>query len=226
MGDRPSLMLLCGVGEDEAIWTPVAKALADVADCRSFVGQGNSVEAMAADLLARTEGPIAIAGHSLGGYVALAVHRAAPERVTRLALINSTAAPDDDRARSGRQKLIDLIGRDGFPAVIRRLVPGLAALPVAMDPAAMLARAGENRFVRDLRVAMHRPDGRAGLAAISVPLLVIGGERDTIVPVEHSIEIADAVTHANLLILPDSGHLAPVEAPAAVVDALRDWLAI
>lgn len=223
MAERQTLVLLCGIGEDEQVWAPVAAALADIADCRPMVAEGESIAAMAADVVARTRGPIAVVGHSLGGYVAMAVQRAAPERVTRLALLNTSALPEDATALTGRGKLIDRIARDGFAEVVRLIAPALGN--ASIDTMAMLLRTGPNRFVRDQRAAMTRPDARAGLAAIAVPLLVIGGAQDAVIPAARSAEIAAIVPGAALVILPDAGHVSPLEAPVPVADALCDWLA-
>ncbi|MET0370381.1 MAG: alpha/beta fold hydrolase [Sphingobium sp.] len=225
MADRQTLLLLCGIGEDEAIWTLVADALAASADCHALVPRGDGIEPMALDVLARFGGPIAVAGHSLGGYVAMAMQRAAPARITRIALLNSSARPEDEAARSARLAAIDRIGAIGFVPVARRMAAALAALPTAIDPAAMLLRGGAERFVREQHAAIGRPDARTGLAGLAIPLLVVGGGQDRIVPPDRSVEIAAAVPHADLVLLPDCGHLSPVEAPDAVITAMRGWLA-
>ncbi|MDO7842293.1 alpha/beta fold hydrolase [Sphingomonas immobilis] len=224
MADRQPLVLLSGVGGDEAVWEPLVRALADVADCRPMVAAGDSIAAMADDILARCDGPFALAGHSLGGYVALAIQRAAPARVTRLALLNTSAQADDADARANREKVIARIARDGFDAVVRLMAPATTASPMA-EAAAMLLRSGGERFVREQRAAMTRPDALPGLSALAVPLLVVGSARDAIIPAARSVEIADAVPGATLVMLPDAGHLAPLEAPAAVAAAMRAWLA-
>lgn len=225
MADRQALVLICGIGEDEATWEPVVAALGEIADCLPMVAGGDSIEAMADDILARIDGNFAVAGHSLGGYVALCLQRIAPDRVTRLALLNTSARPDDAATAANRRKLIARIARDGYPAVVRAITPMLSAKPSPAEAATMLLRTGETRFVREQRAAMLRPDARPALAAITVPLLVIGGARDQVIPVARSVEIATAVPGATLVTLPGSGHMSPVEAPAAVAMALLDWLA-
>lgn len=226
MAERQTLLLLCGIGEDEAVWVEVAEALANVAEIHPIIPDGDSVEAMAADILAQFDGPLAVAGHSLGGYVALAMQRAAPARVERIALLNSSARPDDRQARIARQALIDRVGRDGFETVVALLARTLAALPTAINPAAMLLRNGEARFVRQQRAAMARPDARPGLYGVAIPMLVMGAGRDRIVPHDRSAEIAAIVPGARLILLPESGHLSPIEASAAVAAAMRAWLAV
>lgn len=223
MADRQRLVLICGIGEDEALWHPVMVALGDIADCLPMIAGGDSIEAMADDILARIKGSFAVAGHSLGGYVALRLQHIAPGRVTRLSLLNTSARPDDPATGAKRLKLIERIMRDGYVAMVQAISPALSAQP---SPAvvAMMLRTGETRFVREQRAVMHRPDARPTLAAITVPLLVIGAAFDHVIPVSGSIEIAAAVLGSTLITLPGCGHMSPLEAPAAVAAALRDWL--
>jgi pimeloyl-ACP methyl ester carboxylesterase len=227
MADRQTLILLCGIAGDAESWAEVATLLRDAADCRIMVATGDGIAAMADDILSRTTGAIAVAGHSLGGYVALAVQRADPARVTRLALVNSSAAPDDDDARAGRLKAIEAVEARGYPAIVARLAPALLHSDSQIDLARvqpMLLRAGPARFVSEQRAAMNRPDARPALAALQIPVLVIGAEGDRIVSPARSVEIATAVTGATLVMLTASGHLSPMEEPARVADALRLWL--
>jgi pimeloyl-ACP methyl ester carboxylesterase len=227
MADRQTLILLCGIAGDAESWSEVATLLSNVADCHPMVATGDSIAAMADDILARTTGPIAVAGHSLGGYVALAVQRADPSRVTRLALINSSAAPDDDDARAARLQTIDAVARHGYDTIVRRLTPALVHPDSQIDLGqveAMLLRAEPERFVREQRAAMARPDARPALASTRVPILAIGADADRIVASARSIEIAEIVRHATLVILTASGHLSPMEEPVRVADALRVWL--
>lgn len=228
MAERQALLLLCGIGEDEAVWAPLMSRLDGIANCRPMVATGDSIDAMAVDILARAEGRVAVAGHSLGGYVAMAAQRAAPARVARLALLNSSALPDDAATRQNRRRLIARAARDGFPTMVRAMVPALVAAQdraATSDAEAMLLRTGEERFAREQRAAMTRPDARQALAAINIPVLVIGAARDQVVAPARSHEIAAAVAGATLVMLPDAGHLAPIEAPGAIAAAMRAWLA-
>jgi pimeloyl-ACP methyl ester carboxylesterase len=231
VADLAALVLLCGIGEDEEVWADVAALLADEAACAILLPQGDSIGAMADDVLARAPARFAIAGHSMGGYVALAVQHAAPDRVTRLALLNSSPDPEDEAARGARERLIESIEADGYAAVVRRLARALVH-PDMRDDAprtarieAMLQRAGRDRFVREQRAAMARPNGRPALAAARVPMLAIGSYGDRIVAPMHSEEIAATASDAVLVMLDRSGHLSPLDEPQAVAAAMRRWLA-
>lgn len=222
-------MLLCGIAGDTESWSDVAALLEGDADCRIMVATGDSIAAMADDILARTTGPIAVAGHSLGGYVALAVQRADPTRVTRLALINSSAAPDDVDARAARLQTIEAVKTRGYEAVVRRLAPALPFAASDFDLVrveAMLLRAGADRFVREQRAAMVRPDARPALSSARIPVLAIGAEADRIVDPARSIEIAETAPAATLVMLTASGHLSPMEEPVRVSVPLRSWLEV
>jgi pimeloyl-ACP methyl ester carboxylesterase len=227
MADRQTLILLCGIAGDTDSWSEVATLLGQDAECRILVATGDSIAAMADDILARTPGPIAVAGHSLGGYGALAPPRAAPGRVTRLALVNSSAAPDNDDARAARLKTIEAVASRGYEAIIRQLTPALAHPDSRIDPTrvqAMLSRAGPTRFIREQYAAMDRPDARPALRLVDLPVVVIGAEADRIIAPARSIEIAEIAPGATLVMLAASGHLSPMEQPALVGDAMGKWL--
>lgn len=225
MPDLP-LLLLCGIGGDADSWRNQLEALGSGRDCRAIVAEGGTIEAMAAAVLADAPPRFALAGHSLGGYVALAMLRAAPERVDRVALVNSSALPDTREQSEGRRKLLALAERKGFEGVAERL----ASVVSGGDPGlrerylAMLLRTGHQRFARDQGAAMLRPDARLGLADIACPTLVIGSSGDPIVAPEASEDIAARAPAARLLMIDSASHAAPMAAPEAVTAALRDWL--
>lgn len=221
------LVLASGIAGDEETWRDAIAALGDAASCHALVPQGATIDAMADDVLARAPGRFALAGHSMGGYVALAVQRRGPDRVMRIALINSSAAPDTDEQRAARRKTIAAVERFGYPAVADGLTAAILARADGDLPArfaAMLLRAGGERFVREQRAAMDRPDARPALAAIAVPALVVGGTADRIIDPARSREIADHLPGATLAML-DTGHAAPMEAPDRLAALMRDWLA-
>ncbi|MBV9511443.1 MAG: alpha/beta fold hydrolase, partial [Caulobacteraceae bacterium] len=191
-----ALVLLSGLASDEAVWAEAAAGLGGAARPIPLVARGGSIAEMAADVLARAPERFALVGHSMGGYVALAVLAAAPERVTRLALINSSAAPDRLGQAQRRTELIARVETDGYDTVIADLAPLLvhernranSALVEAV--AAMTARAGQDRFIREQRAVMGRPDQRGWLTSVRLPLLAIGAADDRIVPPADSAEIA------------------------------------
>ena len=225
---RPTLVLVSGLASDEATWRPQLDALGVDIECRPIVPSGRTIEEMADAIIERAPPRFAIAGHSLGGYVALAVQRRAAERVQGLALLNTSAAPDSEKQRRNRLAVIAAVDEYGYEAIVDRLmgvIGGPGADPVALAQIrAMMVRAGPDRFRRDQLAALDRDDSRPALGRIAIPTLVVGARGDRVVPPEASVEIASLIAAADLQILDGGGHVSPLEAPAAIEAALRRWL--
>lgn len=222
-----TVLLICGIGSDEDSWRDQLRALAADRPCHASVAEGDTIDAMAADVLARAPARFAIAGHSLGGYVALAVQRIAPERVSHLALVNTSALPDTDDQSAKRRKLIAVCEAKSYAFVAQALARTVGASDTELVDRylAMLLRAGQQRFVRDQTAAMTRPDARPALASIACPTLVIGSSGDPVVAPEASRDIAAGVAGARLLMIESDSHAAPMAAPTLVTAALQEWLA-
>jgi pimeloyl-ACP methyl ester carboxylesterase len=167
----------------------------------------------------------------MGGYVAWEVLRQAPERVTALALMDTSARPEVDEQTSRRQALIELTQAGRFADVLDLLWPSEvspgrrsdAALRARAD--AMFLRAGPEVFVRHQLAIIARVDSRPDLANVDVPALVLCGRDDAITPLDGSEEMAAGIPGAELVVLDDCGHLSTWERPDEVTDALRAWLA-
>lgn len=227
---RPQVVLIGGVACDETLWDDTIAALGGIADCRPVLPDGAGIDAMAADVLARVTGSFALVGHSMGGYVALAIQRRAPDRVERLALIGSGSNVEQPAQRAARLALMDLVRRKGFDALIDRLVPAMVAPETRRDAAmmarleAMVRRAGAERFLRQQAAVMERPEAHAALASIRVPVLVMAGRDDRIVAPAFGEETARAIPGAAFRLLARCGHIAAVERADAVSALLCDWL--
>ena len=189
------------------------------------------MEAIAADILATAPERFALAGLSMGGYVAMAIVRAAPERVTRVAFLDTSARDDVPERVADRRRLMELAKAKGTREVQKVLLPRLVH-PDRLGEAALvetvLKMADDTRveaFVREQEAIIARPDSRPSLAAIRCPALVLTGEQDLQTPPELAREIADATPGARLVIVPGCGHLSTLERPEAVNAALRVWLA-
>jgi pimeloyl-ACP methyl ester carboxylesterase len=198
-----------------------------VADVHARAG---TLSAMALTLLAEHEGPLVLAGTSMGGIVALEVFRQAPQRVAALALLGSSARPDTPALVRLRSEAIALFEQGRVEEVLRANLPfafhpsrqGDAALVSAYFE--MIDRAGATQLVRQNRALMARPDSRPLLPRLRCPLLVACGDADALTPPECAREIAAAVPHARLEILPACGHLLTWEQPQAVNGLLLEWL--
>ena len=229
---KPPLVLIPGLICDEALWRPQTEALPDV--CSPSVADlttGSSIDALADAVLAQAPARFALAGLSMGGYVAQAVVRRSPERVTHLALLDTSARPDTAEQQAARESLIDLAERGRFREITELLLARLIAPERLADTAlvetvlAMERRFTAEVFIRQERAIIGRPDNRKRLGEIAAPTLVLCGEQDAITPPRVHAELRDAIPHAQLVVVPACGHLATLERPAAVNAALRCWLA-
>jgi len=231
MPNPPALLLLPGLLCDAALWRQAAADLAPVATCIiADVTRDDSLAAMAERALALAPPRFALAGLSMGGYLAFEILRRAPDRVTRLALFDTSARPDTPLQARRRRGLMALSRAGAFRGVTPRLLPQLLHPenldgPIGAAVSAMAARVGRDAFLRQQAAILGRPDSRPDLAGITVPTLVAVGEQDALTPPDRAREIADGVPGARFALIPGAGHLPPLERPAAVTALLRAWLA-
>lgn len=192
--------------------------------------QDDTIEAMANRALAMAPERFALGGLSMGGYVALAMQRLAPARVSRLALLDTTARPDTDEGTQRRRMLMEHARAGRFDEVHKALWPRLVHpdrhgdKPLEDVVLAMMADTGVEAFCRQQEAIIARVDSRPLLAAVSCPTLVLVGAQDAITPVEMAQEMVDAIPNATLAVVPETGHLTTLEAPVHVNGALAKWL--
>jgi pimeloyl-ACP methyl ester carboxylesterase/AraC-like DNA-binding protein len=189
-----------------------------------------SLAAITGRLLAAAPPRFALVGLSMGGYLAFEIMRQAGDRVTRLALLNTSARPDTAQQAQRRREQIAMT-RDGqFSEVVdilyRRWVRAERRGDLALHQVVrqMAEETGPEAFIRQQTAIMNRPDSRAGLAAIGCPALVVAGADDDVTTPDHAAEIAGHIPRARLVVIPDCGHLSTLEQPAAVTHALDGWL--
>lgn len=193
--------------------------------------RSDRMERIAHDILAAAPARFALAGLSMGGYVAMAIVHAAPERVTRVAFLDTSARPDAPERTADRRRLIELARAKGVREVQKLLLPRLVH-PERLGEAALVETVlqmaddtGLDAFIREQEAIIARPDSRPGLGAIKVPALVLTGEQDLQTPPDLAQEIAGAIPGSKLAIVPNCGHLSTLERPEAVTAALAAWLA-
>lgn len=228
---RTPLVLLPGLLCDAALWAPQVAALADIAEPRvADLTRDDDIGAMAARVLAEAPARFALAGLSMGGYVSFEVMRRAPERVTHLALLDTSARPDTPERAQVRRDFIALARSGGFRGLTPRLLPQWVHASRMSDPTfveavtSMTLRVGRDAFIRQQTAILGRPDSRPGLSRIRVPTLVLCGRQDQATPVEVAREIASDIEGARLVVVEECGHLATLERPAEVSAAMRAWL--
>ncbi|UWX04852.1 alpha/beta fold hydrolase [Pseudoxanthomonas sp. NC8] len=230
MAGRMPLLLLPGLLCDARLWREQAQALADVADASvPDLTLDDSIAAMAARVLACAPERFALAGLSMGGYVAFEILRQQPSRVSRLTLFDTSAAPDSPGRARQRRMGIAAIRQGRFVGVTRRLLPRLVHAryvdgPVGAEVQAMAQRVGADAYLRQQTAILNRIDARPLLPAIKVPTLVVVGADDVMAPPAGSEAIAAAIPGAVLHRLAGCGHLPPMELPAESTALLRDWL--
>ena len=190
----------------------------------------DSVEAIATRILATAPPRFALVGLSMGGYIAFAIARQSPERVARLALLDTSAHPDTPEQSERRRGMIALAEGGRFSEVPDLLFPVFVHRNRQHDETlraivgTMAEETGPQAFVRQQRAIMTRPDCRPQLASIDCPTLVLVGEGDELTPPALSEEIAAGIAGSRLTAVPDCGHLSTLERPEQVNQALVEWL--
>lgn len=231
MARKTPLVLLPGLLCDAALWHGQVAGLASVAD--SWVADlthDDSLVAMARRVLQAAPPEFALAGLSMGGYCAFEVIRQAPERVRRLALLDTGARADTPEQTSRRRGLIELAEKGEFKGVTPRLLPLFVHRDRLNDKTltdavtAMAERVGRDAFLRQQKAIIGRVDSRASLANIKCPTLVLCGREDVLTPPALAEEIAAGIPGARLDLIDRCGHLSTMERPEAVTAELRQWL--
>ena len=226
-----TLVLVPGLGSDTAVWRRTVAALGE--DCRCLVGDtlgDDTLAGMARRILNQAPPSFALAGVSMGGMVALEMMKAAPERVTQLALVDTNARPDTFRQKIYRRLANVVVGTSkDYGRLAQRNLGSLVHPSTAEDVRAeltqMSVRVGAKTYVRQNRAVAARGDLRKVLPKIAIPTAVIVGQEDQMTPVALSQEI-HALTRGSLFhIIPNCGHLPPIEKPEIVAALLKELLA-
>jgi pimeloyl-ACP methyl ester carboxylesterase len=231
MAANTKLVLVPGLLCSPALWGPQVRALSDIAEISvADHTRHASMEEIAEAILAAAPPRFALAGLSMGGYIAYEILRQAPDRVTQLALLDTGARADAPERRAGRLRLVALAEEEGAVKAQQELLPllihtdRLRDKPLVDTVLQMAIDTGVAAFKRQQTAIMTRPDNRPFLSTIKCPTLVLVGGDDALTPPSLAQEIADGIPGARLEIIPDCGHLSSLEQPEAVNRALRRWL--
>jgi pimeloyl-ACP methyl ester carboxylesterase len=207
----------------EALWAEAPVLLANHT-------RADSMAELARGILAQAPPRFALVGLSMGGYIAFEILRQAPERVARLALLDTAARPDTPDIAAGRRTNMQLAQSGRLAEVVDGLIPRLVH-PSRVTDAPLLdvirrmgAQVGVAGYLRQQAAIIARPDSRPMLKDIRCPTLVLVGDADQLTPPERAQEIAAGVRGAELVIVPECGHLSTLERPELVTRALRSWL--
>jgi len=227
------LILLPGLLCDAALWEPQLSDLADIADF--FVAdltEHESMQDMAASVLRDSPWKeFALAGLSMGGYVAQEIVRQAPQRVKKLALLDTRSRGELPEETERRKALMQLAqsGRN-FTPVTNRMLPlmlhesRVKDAPLVKVVREMAERTGIEAYLRQQEAIIARPDYRSMLPSIACPTLVLCGRQDKLTPPHNSEEMAKAIPGAALVVVEECGHMSTLERPGAVNRAMRAWL--
>jgi len=245
-GSGPCILFVHGFPLDHSMWRAQVDALSHshrviAPDLRGFgatdATEGTvTMERFADDLAELLDAldvhePVTLCGLSMGGYIAWQFWKRHATRLAALILCDTRAAADSSEVARGRLDTAEKVLKQGRLPLVRAMIPKLFArktrenhAEMIDDVRQMIGRAAPLGIAAALRGMADREDARPYLGQIDVPTLVIVGREDEISPVEEMREMADAMPHAELAVIPDAGHLAPLENPKATNEALLGWL--
>jgi pimeloyl-ACP methyl ester carboxylesterase len=230
------LVLIPGLVNDARVWQHQIRSVADMAQIRvAEHGTRDSIVDMAKDVLRSTSGKFAIAGHSMGGRIALEVYRLEPTRVLGLALLDTNYRPlaggeagKQEIAR--RQVFLDLASRKGMRAMVNEWVKRMVHPERLQDRSLvntivdMMSASSVDAFTGQIRALIHRPDASSLLPAINCPALVLCGREDEWATASAHEDMARLIPRSQLVVIPDCGHMSTLEQPSRVSAAMREWL--
>lgn len=241
IGKGPAVVLVHGFPLDGAMWSGVARALSsrfhvfrpdlpgrgssETPAPTSIEGHADFLEA----ILGQIDGPVGIAGFSFGGYIALALMKRRPEKVHALALVDTRASADDGAEKAKRDETIEAVRANGVASLVESM-PAKLLSPESLGRADLvervrriISRQKPETVEADLAAMRGRPDSNESLGEISIPTLVVVGERDVLTPPADSDAMVAAIPNARLAVIPGAGHLTPMERPKAVAEALGSF---
>jgi pimeloyl-ACP methyl ester carboxylesterase len=228
---KHSVALLSGLLCDETFWTDIPQRLSGVAETHVVSFRGfSSIPAMAEHVLDIAPERFAVAGHSMGGRVALEIVRLAPRRVTGLALLNTGVHAVRDGEPQSRGHLLKVAYEQGMPALAAEWLPpmmgsdAVRAAHLMPQLSAMIQRFTAEHYAGQVNAMLNRPEVLSVLPLITVPTLLLSGSDDTWSPISQQQSIRRRIPHATLFEIHGAGHMAPLERPDSVAIALREWL--
>ncbi|MBO1909822.1 alpha/beta fold hydrolase [Sporosarcina sp. 6E9] len=232
MSKRIPLIFLPGTLCDARLWQYQMESLEGIADITvGNISRKDSIKALAMDVLSEAPQEFALAGLSLGGIVALEIMRIAPERVTKLALLDTNPYPPKIEQRRIWDRYFEMITNNQFMDITKKHL-----LPVLIHPdqqndkelvsviLRMAETVGEEAYINQLKAVMNRNDQTSILPTISCPTTIIVGKEDQICPVHMSVYMATTIPGSNIKIIENAGHLITLEQPEIVNKYLREWL--
>src|SRR5215212_2690686 len=235
-GQGTPLVLLHGYPLDHHLWDDVAPLLEDafdliIPDLRGFGGSSTvdsfyAMEDFASDIAALLDHleiqKAAIAGHSMGGYIALAFARLYPERVSGLGLVASQVLADPEERKQGRYKSAAEVADKGIASVVETMTPKFTSDP-QLQEFARKSMEGQQpaAYIGALKAMAERVDSTPLLSSLAVPIVVVHGDEDQLIPIDRAREVKAAIPKAHLVEISGAGHMPMMEAKEKTAEALR-----
>lgn len=225
--DKPNLILLPGLLCDDEVWQHQVKHLADSANIMiPNLSRADTPDKMVAAVLEHAPDTFALAGHSMGGWVALEVMKQAPERVTKLCLANTTAKPDTAEKASARRDMIAQVTRDEHDEVIEHLANAFVYRKELLPQISAMLKRNQAALIPQESAMLARGDCEAILKKIICPTLVIHAEYDKVFNLEDSLQLANSIPNATLATIQEAGHMSLLEQPQTFNELMYKWLAV
>lgn len=224
--EKINLVLVSGLLSDNALWAHQIEHLAPFAHIEvvSLLHE-NTAEKMINKVLKSLKKPCALAGHSIGGWVALEAARKAPDKVTKLCVLNTMARPDTPEILENRKKRIDAVKSGNFLEFAKELVDHFVVnSAVKKDVLNMFLKAGPQAVIDQQQAMINRQAVLSSLKEIHCPTLVIAARLDPYFSVALHQEIVNYIPNSQLAIVENSGHMSPMEMSQAVTALMQDWL--
>ena len=224
-----TIVLIPGLLCDETVWKPLLTKLRGAVSVADLSSQ-DSLTQMAEDLLRDHPGELIVAGHSMGARVAMEMARLAPERITRLALLDTGIHPLKAGEKAKRDEIVEFAHANGMKALAERWLPGMVHAPnrenqtLMQSLTDMVLAKDPDLHQRQITALVNRVDASAYLASISCPVLLMVGEQDQWSPIAQHEDMLRLLPNARLEVIADAGHFAPVEQPEKVARLLAEFL--
>ena len=235
-GKGTPVVLLHGYPLDHHLWDDIVPLLEDafdliIPDLRGFgeseiVNSPYTMDDYASDIAGLLDQlniqKTAIAGHSMGGYVALAFARLYPERVSGLALISSQAPSDPPERKEGRYKSAADVAENGISSVVETMAPKFTAdSQLQARTREIMEKQPSAAYIGALKAMAERADASSLLGTFGFPIVIIHGDADALIPVDRAREVRDAVPGSLYIELKDVGHVPMLEAAKETAEALK-----
>ena len=225
----PALVLLPGMMCDARMYAPQIEALKDIAECQvGYLGGADNIADIAKQVLLNAPEKFALAGLSMGGIVAMEVARQAPQRVTRLALMDTNPWVEEDDVKATRNRQIDAAEAGQLEQLLREtMVPRYLANPYSLLTelcVQMGLTLGKDVFIRQSLALQTRHDQKVTLTNFNKPCLVLMGEEDELCPIDRHECMVALLPQVAFVKIANAGHIPTLEKPAATNAALKQWM--